>query len=99
MGLPPDLAQRLQAILESPTYRLADEDPDLPGDDLQRAQHLQLELLRPGRAFRDEGIDSTVVVFGSARRSEEHTSELQSLMRISYAAFRFTKNTKHSNTE
>src|SRR3546814_5118447 len=123
MGLPPDLAQRLQAILESPTYRLADEDPDLPGDDLQRAQHLQLELLRPGRAFRDEGIDSTVVVFGSARvtdaetaeawfvmlqrgvgenpgnatlRSEEHTSELQSLMRISYAVFCLKKKKHHT---
>src|SRR3546814_10959723 len=75
MGLPPDLAQRLQAILESPTYRLADEDPDLPGDDLQRAQHLQLELLRPGRAFRDAGIDSTVVVFGSARVTDAETAE------------------------
>lgn len=75
MGLPPDLVQRLQAILESPTYRLADEDPDLPGDDLQRAQHLQLELLRPGRAFRDEGIDSTVVVFGSARVTDAETAE------------------------
>src|SRR3546814_9637024 len=28
-------------------------------------------------------------------RSEEHTSELQSLMRISYAAFCLTKNKKH----
>src|SRR3546814_6504339 len=31
-------------------------------------------------------------------RSEEHTSELQSLMRISYAVFCLKKNTKH-NTE
>src|SRR3546814_2689687 len=31
-------------------------------------------------------------------RSEEHTSELQSLMRISYAVFCLTKNTKRSNT-
>src|SRR3546814_10270295 len=30
---------------------------------------------------------------GGARRSEEHTSELQSLMRISYAVFRLKKNT------
>src|SRR3546814_4931656 len=29
-------------------------------------------------------------------RSEAHTSELQPLMRISYAAFCLTKNTKHS---
>src|SRR3546814_7430987 len=30
------------------------------------------------------------------RRSEEHTSELQSLMRISYAVFCLKKKTKHS---
>src|SRR3546814_6688896 len=30
-------------------------------------------------------------------RSEEHTSELQSLMRISYAVLCLTKKTKHSN--
>src|SRR3546814_3617349 len=31
----------------------------------------------------------------SAARSEEHTSELQSLMRISYAVFCLKKKTKH----
>src|SRR3546814_3760510 len=31
------------------------------------------------------------------RRSEEHTSELQSLMRISYAVFCLKKKTKHHN--
>src|SRR3546814_3286836 len=33
----------------------------------------------------------------SARRSEEHTSELQSLMRISYAVFCLKKNTTTNN--
>src|SRR3546814_9977431 len=32
-------------------------------------------------------------------RSEEHTSELQSLMRISYAVFCLKKKTKHLNTK
>src|SRR3546814_9323061 len=32
-----------------------------------------------------------------SRRSEEHTSELQSLMRISYAVFCLKKNNKHTN--
>src|SRR3546814_1569760 len=32
-----------------------------------------------------------------ARRSEEHTSELQSLMRISYAVFCLKKKNKHNN--
>src|SRR3546814_7980344 len=34
-----------------------------------------------------------------AIRSEEHTSELQSLMRISYAVFCLKKNTKHNTTK
>src|SRR3546814_5655058 len=33
------------------------------------------------------------------RRSEEHTSELQSLMRISYAVFCLKKKTPHNNTK
>src|SRR3546814_4077118 len=33
-----------------------------------------------------------------ALRSEEHTSELQSLMRISYAVFCLKKKTRHTNT-
>src|SRR3546814_1341440 len=33
---------------------------------------------------------------GEARRSEEHTSELQSLMRISYAVFCLKKNTNNT---
>src|SRR3546814_9901558 len=38
--------------------------------------------------------------FPAARRSEEHTSELQSLMRISYAVFclKKKKRTKHNQT-
>src|SRR3546814_5289179 len=32
------------------------------------------------------------------KRSEEHTSELQSLMRISYAVFCLKKKTNHTNT-
>src|SRR3546814_3875390 len=34
---------------------------------------------------------------GGLARSEEHTSELQSLMRISYAVFCLKKNTKETN--
>src|SRR3546814_1384213 len=35
--------------------------------------------------------------FGRIVRSEEHTSELQSLMRISYAVFCLKKKTKHNS--
>src|SRR3546814_1065831 len=36
--------------------------------------------------------------FATDTRSEEHTSELQSLMRTSYAVFCLKKNTTHTNT-
>src|SRR3546814_10647389 len=36
---------------------------------------------------------------GYLNRSEEHTSELQSLMRISYAVFCLTKKTSTTNTQ
>src|SRR3546814_1517892 len=44
-------------------------------------------------------IKSNIVVRspGSVTRSEEHTSELQSLMRISYAVFCLKKKTKNYN--
>src|SRR3546814_1426760 len=38
-------------------------------------------------AFRQGGADAWFTADHQALRSEEHTSELQSLMRISYAAF------------
>src|SRR3546814_6224674 len=37
--------------------------------------------------------------FGNEHRSEEHTSELQSLMRISYAVFCLNKKMIHVNTD
>src|SRR3546814_3629558 len=38
------------------------------------------------------------VIFKRSRRSEEHTSELQSLMRISYAVFCLKKKKNKENT-
>src|SRR3546814_4206930 len=40
-------------------------------------------------------LDQTVQRGGLQHRSEEHTSELQSLMRISYAVFCLKKKTQH----
>src|SRR3546814_9588904 len=39
------------------------------------------------------------LLVGGYARSEEHTSELQSLMRISYAVFRLKTNTDHQFTQ
>lgn len=45
-----ELTERLRALLESPAYRLAFEDEDLPQQDDLRPMRLQLELLKPERA-------------------------------------------------
>jgi uncharacterized protein (TIGR00730 family) len=67
MSSPSELAERLRAITESPAYRLAYEDLELLGQDDLRPLRLQLELLKPERILREQGVHSTVVVFGSAR--------------------------------
>ena len=69
-----DPDERLRAILASPTYRLAYEDTDLLGQDDLRPLRLQLELLKPERILREQGVHSTVVVFGSARVSDAVTA-------------------------
>src|SRR3546814_2445634 len=47
------------------------------------------------RPFVGEGLHLRAI---EAERSEEHTSELQSLMRISYAVFCLKKNKTQTNT-
>src|SRR3546814_3075800 len=49
------------------------------------------------RLERRGGQHGPIVERGCAGRSEEHTSELQSLMRISYAVFCLKKKNKHNS--
>src|SRR3546814_8372004 len=67
--------------------------------------HGELDVFRPVQVQRGrkherdlEQIDTLQVQPGTPGRSEEHTSELQSLMRISYAVFCLKKKTtkKHN---
>lgn len=51
----------------SPSYRLAFADPEFLLQDELRPVRLQLELLKPELAFQEEGVEATIVVFGSAR--------------------------------
>src|SRR3546814_3579002 len=55
-------------------------------------------LVNKGLPFRDaHHVVGSTVAFAQQKRSEEHTSELQSLMRNSYAFFCLkTKKTTHS---
>ncbi len=71
----PDPAERLRRICESPAYRLAYEDIELLNQDELRPLRLQLELLKPERVLDEQGVQSTVVVFGSARVSDAETAQ------------------------
>src|SRR3546814_1494318 len=56
-----------------------------PGLRLMNIRHFIAHMMLPARrVLGDEAMDRAVL---AQRRSEEHTSELQSLMRISYAVF------------
>lgn len=62
---------------QAPSYRLAYQDPDfLLRDDL-RPVRLQLELLKPELILQEHRIDSTVVIFGSARMVDQETAEAE----------------------
>jgi uncharacterized protein (TIGR00730 family) len=56
-----------QAILSSPSYRLAEYDIDFLRRDEIRPVRMHLELLKAETLLRDHRVTSTVVVFGSAR--------------------------------
>ena len=62
--------QRVRNLLNSASYRRADQDlAFLKGDEV-RPIRLQLELLKAELIQRQENIRSTIVVFGSARIPE-----------------------------
>src|SRR3546814_8246814 len=52
-----------------------------------------------GAHVLDTAVGATAAEDILDRRSEEHTSELQSLMRTSYAVFCFKKNNTHNTTQ
>src|SRR3546814_4412308 len=110
----PMLGRVARTVLETPSIARAivlSQDPDAL---LTGALQWLADDPRVATALAEDGISASVMaVAGSeaapwpvlvvtadhALRSEEHTSELQSLMRISYAVFCLTKNTDHITSQ
>jgi uncharacterized protein (TIGR00730 family) len=61
------VAANREAILKSPSYRLAEYDVDFLRRKENRPLRMQLELLKTETLLRDHQIDSTVVVFGGTQ--------------------------------
>ncbi|MBK8815783.1 MAG: TIGR00730 family Rossman fold protein [Methylococcaceae bacterium] len=60
----------------SPSYRLAYDDFDFIMKDELRPVRLQLELLKPELTQKEQNIEATVVVFGSARIVDPEHAEI-----------------------
>ena len=75
-----DDAQSARLVVDSPqcrssSYRLAYQDDEFLLRDELRPVRLQLELLKPELILQENHIESTVVVFGSARITEPETAQ------------------------
>jgi uncharacterized protein (TIGR00730 family) len=66
----PDAPRRVRAILESPSYRQADQDVEFLKRDDTRGVRLQVDYLKAELLLEQHGIRHTVVVFGSTRIAE-----------------------------
>jgi uncharacterized protein (TIGR00730 family) len=67
----------LQAILNSPSYRLVEEDTEFLQRDELRPLRMQLELLKPEIIFDEENVRSTIVVFGGTQVIDKEQAERQ----------------------
>lgn len=71
-----DPAANLLKTIQSPSYRVAYKDVDFLGRPEMRAARLELELLKPELYLHENGVHSTIVVFGSTR-IVEHSAALE----------------------
>src|SRR3546814_2181915 len=78
-------------IRTTPVLEKVDFEP-IPGT----AVNFKFELLQASGTFKARGAFSNLLALD---RSEEHTSELQSLMRISYAVFCLKKKNNNRQTK
>jgi hypothetical protein len=70
----PDALARIEAIMASPSYQRADRDAEfLDGGDARGAR-LALDYQKPETYLRAQGVQHTIVVFGSTRISEPSES-------------------------
>jgi uncharacterized protein (TIGR00730 family) len=83
----PEAPDRIDALISNPSYRRADQDIDFLSLDETRGPRLELDYLKPELLMRENGIEQTIVVFGSARIPEpaEATRRLDEI-RIAHAA-------------
>jgi hypothetical protein len=73
----PQAPSRVQAILDSPSYRQADQDVSFLNLDETRGVRLQIDYQKPEFLLEQHGIQHTIVVFGSTRIHESAAAQLK----------------------
>src|SRR3546814_3362350 len=81
------VAQRLLAHFERAAFGLPLGEPAIEQRDIVRAEQLQEPPAARRALQRAVVVKHDAAAVAEPEKSEEHTSELQSLMRISYAVF------------
>jgi len=66
---------RVQTIIDSPSYRQADEDIDFLNQDETRGVRLQIDYQKPEFLLQQHNIKHTIVVFGSTRIREPASAQ------------------------
>jgi uncharacterized protein (TIGR00730 family) len=70
-----DHDERIRALRTSTSYRQAHTDQDFMSREELRPVRLQLELLKPELVMQEQGVQSTIVVFGGTRVIERAEAE------------------------
>jgi len=70
----PNAKKLIEKLMHSPTYRMAEEDPDFLKLDATRGVRLELDYLKAQLGMEAENVQHTIVVFGSARIRERKTA-------------------------
>lgn len=83
----PEAQERIRAILESPTYREADEDVEFLQSGDARGVRLQLDYLKPHLLLNRHNVQRTIVVFGGTRIQEPEAAKRKvAALRLAQAA-------------
>jgi hypothetical protein len=82
----PKVEQNREAILSSPSYRLAEYDFEFLKRDENRPVRMQMELLKTETLLRENKIESTIVVFGGTQivpkeEAEKHLTQVEDYLK------------------
>ncbi len=76
----PEVKARIRTIMESPGYRQADEDVEFLRRDETRGVRLQIDYQKTELLLKAQGVEHTIVVFGSTRIVEPAAAERQAAL-------------------